>query len=135
MISRQPLVLLVAQDGLTRRMTATCLETFGYEVLTARDGAEALALLQATPSISVLVTDVELPGACDGLGLARAGRGLNPDLGVVYTARQPQAIPAAAKVKGAPILRPPYFGQQIVSLVGEVRHRQGDQGISPARAA
>ena len=134
-IGRQPLVLLVAQDGLTRRMSANCLETFGYEVLTARDSAGALALLQENPSISVLVTDVELGGTSDGLGLARAGLGLNPDLGVVYTARQPQAIPNGAKVKGAPILRNPYFSQQLVSLVGDVRHRQADPGLTPARAA
>jgi two-component system chemotaxis sensor kinase CheA len=53
--------VLIAEDSVTSRMLLKgILETAGYRVTTAVDGAEAFALLQKTP-FDILVSDVEMP--------------------------------------------------------------------------
>jgi CheY-like chemotaxis protein len=122
-VSRQPSVLVLASDGLTRQTTATCLQTFGYDVVSARDGEEAVSLLRADRRIGVLVTEADMGGEIDGLAVAKTGRDLNPKMAVIYTARIPHSIPQNRKVSGAPMLRSPYFPQQIVGIIGELRGR------------
>jgi two-component system chemotaxis sensor kinase CheA len=65
--------LLVVDDALTvRELERSILERAGYEVRTAADGIEALALLAERPADLVL-TDVEMP-RLDGFGLTEAIR-------------------------------------------------------------
>jgi chemosensory pili system protein ChpA (sensor histidine kinase/response regulator) len=53
--------VLLADDSLSvRKIVGAMLERAGFEVLTAADGAEALALLARTP-VDVIVTDLEMP--------------------------------------------------------------------------
>jgi CheY-like chemotaxis protein len=121
---RQPLILVVASDGLTRRTTVSGLQRYDYEVLSACDGDEAAALLhEHGRRLSVLVADADVKaGAVDGLEVARIARTLNPKVSVIYTSRVPHTIPASRQVNGAPVLRTPYFPQQIVGIVANLRH-------------
>jgi two-component system chemotaxis sensor kinase CheA len=60
--------VLVAEDSITSRLLLkSILESAGYDVTTAVDGAEALALLKAE-EFDVLVSDIEMP-RMDGLQL------------------------------------------------------------------
>jgi two-component system, chemotaxis family, sensor kinase CheA len=72
---RQPApVILVAEDSFTaRELQRTILETAGYQVLTARDGREALDVLGREPAVALVVTDLEMPQV-GGLDLTRAIR-------------------------------------------------------------
>ncbi len=119
--SRQPLVLVLTGDGLTRRTTASCLGTFGFDVLTAANGREATQLLTSERRIAVVIADADLGGEVSGLVVAKIARDLHPKVSVIYTARFPQAIPERQKVKGAPVLRAPYYAPQLVGLIGELR--------------
>lgn len=126
--ARTPVVLLLAADEMTRRTTRNCLESFGYEVVVAPSPVEARTLLTddgRRQRVSVLITDADVPGDTDGLGLAQLARQRDPDVAVIYTARQPHRVPEARKVRGAPILRTPYMPQQMVGLIGELRSRAG----------
>ncbi|HEY4276006.1 MAG TPA: response regulator [Rhizomicrobium sp.] len=64
-------ILLVEDEPLIRMATAAILEDEGYRVLEGRDADEALAILRANPEISIVVTDVQMPGKIDGLDLVR----------------------------------------------------------------
>ena len=121
---RQTLILVVASDGLTRRTTASGLQRYDYEVLSASNGDEAAALLREHGRrLNVLVTDADVKtGAVGGLEVARIARSLNPKVNVIYTSRAPHTIPADRKVSGAPLLRTPYFPQQIVGIIANLRH-------------
>lgn len=122
-VGRQLTVLLVASDGLTRQITANGLTMYGYDPVTARDGAEAMAVLQGERRIDILVVDADLGGEVSGLAVAKAARLTNPRLDVIYTSRMPYRIPETSKVKGAPSIRTPYQPQQIVGMISELRHR------------
>jgi DNA-binding NtrC family response regulator len=55
-------VLVVDDEATVRRFTARVLESDGYRVHEARDGMEALALLQADPeSADCVVSDIVMP--------------------------------------------------------------------------
>lgn len=122
--SRRPLVLLLAGDELTRRITTSCLEAFDYEVTSARTAEEAeriLLSLHGKRRLDVLVTDADVRDAVDGLSLATVARCLDPTVNVIYTARLPYRIPEEKKVSGAPCLRTPYHAHQLVGLIGGLR--------------
>ena len=120
-MKRNALVLLVAADALTRRLTTNGLEMYGYEVMSARDGSEAIGLLQAERRIGIVVTDIELGGEVDGLAVAQAARQTDSRMLVIYTSRFPHTIPANRKVSAAPTLRTPYHPQQILGIISQLR--------------
>jgi DNA-binding NtrC family response regulator len=64
-------VLLIEDEGLIRMGTAAILEDAGYQVVEAENAEVALDLLAANSNISVVVTDVQLPGRLDGLALCK----------------------------------------------------------------
>ncbi|HEY8584456.1 MAG TPA: response regulator, partial [Capillimicrobium sp.] len=69
--------LLVVDDQVTvRELQRTILGAAGYEVVTARDGREALELLDRA-AVDLVLTDVEMPGM-DGFALIEALRA-DPD--------------------------------------------------------
>ncbi len=64
--------ILVVDDNAVLRMHATeLLREAGYKVVEAGDAAAATAILEAQPGIRLLFTDVQMPGAADGLSLAQ----------------------------------------------------------------
>jgi CheY-like chemotaxis protein len=78
------LVLVVDDDEDVLQMTADILETLGYRVLKARTGLEAVEQLERNTAISVLFTDVRMPGIA-GEGLAGIATTWRPDIRVVLT--------------------------------------------------
>jgi two-component system, chemotaxis family, sensor kinase CheA len=67
-----PSLLVVDDAAVVRELERSILELAGYQVRTAADGREALALLAAAPA-DLVVTDVDMPH-CDGFELTRAIR-------------------------------------------------------------
>jgi signal transduction histidine kinase/CheY-like chemotaxis protein len=78
-------ILAVEDDAGVRDYVERQLKSLGYDVHTARDADEALALLQRLGRIDLLFTDVVMPGRLDGPRLAEAARKLQPGLKVLYT--------------------------------------------------
>jgi chemosensory pili system protein ChpA (sensor histidine kinase/response regulator) len=71
---------VVEDEDSVRRLVARILEEEGYRVLTARDGLEALAVLEAPgPEVQLVVSDLKMP-RLDGIQLANclAGRHASP---------------------------------------------------------
>ena len=78
-------ILLVEDDATVLALTLDVLTGVGYQVTTATNAAEALAVLQSEHEIDLLFTDVVMPGGVSGLSLARAARELRPSLRVLLT--------------------------------------------------
>ncbi len=65
-------ILLCEDDDAVRRVTERILRRFGYEVLAASEGAEAIGLLEGRAgAVDMLITDVVMPGM-SGPELARS---------------------------------------------------------------
>lgn len=102
----RPLVLLVEDDPLLRWASAEALAQAGFDVIEAPDAHAALAVLQNRDDVSVLFTDIEMPGLMDGLELARRARELWPALRILVTsgrgAPPPRTLPARGRFVGKP---------------------------------
>lgn len=77
-------VLVVEDDPDVRDYTCRLIAEWGYRVVGAGDGIEALAKLEGEPQIDLLLTDIGLPGM-NGHALAKAARQRNPRLPVLMT--------------------------------------------------
>ncbi|MGH3258885.1 MAG: hybrid sensor histidine kinase/response regulator [Streptosporangiaceae bacterium] len=71
--AEKPRILVVEDSFTVRELQRSILETAGYQVVTARDGAEALRVVGRDPLITLVITDLEMP-ELDGLELTRAIR-------------------------------------------------------------
>lgn len=76
----RPLVLIVEDDAFIRAMAADSLEEEGFEVLEALCADYALSVLQSRTNISVLFTDVTMPGTLNGFDLARLVAAAYPEI-------------------------------------------------------
>ncbi len=76
-------VLVVDDEPAIRQVTAHILESFGYRVLLAADGAEALAAYRRHgPEIAVVLTDMMMPGM-DGAATIRGLAEIDPAVSIV----------------------------------------------------
>ena len=78
-------VLMVEDDEDVLNSTVVLLRELGYSVLTARNGAEALAQLKGGKRVDILFTDVVLPQGMNGRMVAVEALALRPALPVLFT--------------------------------------------------
>ena len=121
---QQGLALLVDDDAEVRRVIRRSLLELGYAVLEADGGAEALTLLRHTPGIALVLSDVVMPGAVDGVAVARAVRdardGTAGPAMVLMSGNAPDDI---ARPAGVPLLTKPFTAEQLARAIEEGRHR------------
>jgi CheY-like chemotaxis protein len=78
-------ILLVEDDPDVRASTVSMLRELGYGVAAAADGPSALRLLDDSPDVALLLTDVGLPGGLNGRQLAQEATRRRPALRVLFT--------------------------------------------------
>jgi len=80
------LVLVVEDDDALRLLVRLCLERYGYRVLGARHGRDALhTWSEHSARIDLLLTDLVLPGGLTGREVAQRLKAQRPSLKVLYT--------------------------------------------------
>jgi len=84
----EPTVLVVEDEVLIRLMVADALRAQGINVIEASNGEEAMRVLQSALPVQLLLTDVRMPSALDGLALAHAARAERPDLKLIMATSQ-----------------------------------------------
>ena len=104
---------------LLRTLAVEHFEDSGYEVLEAKDGHEAIAILKDRPDIQAIFTDVQMPGDPDGFGVAREAREAIPNCAViVVSARQ---WPQSGDLQpGMRFITKPYSGSSVVEMFNQM---------------
>lgn len=118
-------VLLVEDEPVIRELMAEMLEDAGFDVTATCTGDEA-AILLAEEGYAVLLTDVTMPGAIDGIGLAEHARELHPRLPVVFVSGRPETELRARRI-APPIafFHKPYDVDSLVGAVGRLAEGGG----------
>ena len=80
----QKTVLVVEDMPLIRMDAVDMFEDMGYRVLEAKDGLEALAILEQSNAVSLLFTDIEMP-RMDGMQLVAIVAERWPEIEIVIT--------------------------------------------------
>jgi CheY-like chemotaxis protein len=98
------------------------LESLGYSVVAAVDGADALQKLRTNTHVDILFTDIVMPGGINGWELADLARQLRPGLPVLLTSGY--ALETLAKHgrlrAGAIVLTKPYRKADLARRLREV---------------
>jgi CheY-like chemotaxis protein len=115
--SAPPHILVVEDDPLLRSYLADELRDSGFRVVEAANAEEALSYLDTHSYISLVMTDVQMPGSLDGLELAAKLRDAYPDLPIIITSGN--ARPEAARGLGTFIAKP-YTFLAVSALVREM---------------
>ena len=116
---KRPVVLVVEDDFLIRMGAVEMIETAGFVIIEAANADEALKILEARLDITVVFTDIQMPGSMDGLRLAAAIRGRWPPIRIVATS----GIVDVRKVdlpEGGRFLPKPYSRAEIVGTLREL---------------
>lgn len=120
------LILVVDDESAIREIAKETLLTFGYQVLTASDGTEALALFaQHNDEVQCVITDMMMP-FLDGPATIRALRKLAPDLKIIATSglKANDKIAEAAKLGVATFLPKPYTAADLLkALAAELKEK------------
>ena len=111
------LILVVDDEELIRRQAEAALKQAGYRTVSAADGREALALLEANPP-DLLLTDIRMQDL-DGLQLFTRGRKNRPELvGVFMTAHSSIDIIVRAMHLGiSGFLIKPFTGSELKGVI------------------
>jgi CheY-like chemotaxis protein len=78
-------VILIVEDETLIRMHAVEMIEEAFEVVEAASADEAIAILEARLDITVVFTDIQMPGSMDGLKPAAAVRDRWPPIKIVAT--------------------------------------------------
>jgi PAS domain S-box-containing protein len=115
-------VLVVDDEESVRQITRQTLEAYGYEVLTAGDGAEAIALFaQHARTISAVITDLMMP-LMDGPAAIQVMMRMNPKVRIVAVSGLNTSSTAAklAKLGVKNLLPKPYTAQTLLLVLRQL---------------
>lgn len=109
-------ILVVEDDQLLLLNARLLFESAGHDVLSASDAASAIALLETSPGVTAIFTDVSMPGPMDGLALAWEVYRRWPDIGVHITSgkRELANVPLPPS---ATFLPKPYTAAAMLNLL------------------
>lgn len=108
-------ILAVEDEALVRLLVVESLEAAGYEVLEAVDGEAALSILNNTPGIALIVSDVRMPKV-DGYALALAARKMWPEIGFLLMTGYSEAT-RPAELASVKIMNKPFDPDRLVEAV------------------
>ncbi len=116
------LILVVDDEESIREITRGTLETFGYTVLTASDGTEAVGLYaDRKTDIAVVLTDMMMP-FMDGPATIRALQKMNPAIKIIAASGLTAGHkPGEAALEGVQVfLSKPYTAERLLKALAEV---------------
>jgi CheY-like chemotaxis protein len=116
-------VLVVEDEALVRMDAVDMMEEFGFDVLEASNSDEAIRLLEGRLDISVIFTDINMPGSMNGLKLAQAVRGRWPPIKIIVTSGRFKIVEGDLP-NGGSFLPKPYTRSQFNRTFQEVTGRQ-----------
>ena len=94
-LGRGELILVVDDEAAIREITRATLEAYGYSVVTAIDGTEAIAIyVEQKDSIALVLTDMMMP-FLDGTATVRALQKINPQVKILVVSGLTQNAPSS----------------------------------------
>jgi CheY-like chemotaxis protein len=114
--ARKLVVLVVDDEALIRLNACDAVEEAGHTALEARNGEEAVTVLEAHPEIDVVVTDIQMPGSMDGVDLAQLIDSRWPKIPIIISSGH-VAPSAHALPRKAIVLAKPYLGRVLAMVV------------------
>jgi PAS domain S-box-containing protein len=119
-------VLVVDDDAQMRRITVRQLGDLGYRVIESENAELAVKLLTEDNAVDLLLTDVVMPGAMDGIDLANWATKTRSGLRCLLMSGFSDLAGCEQRMKGStlPLLSKPYRRGELANAVREVLDHQ-----------
>ena len=117
--SARPVVLIVEDEFLLRMNAVDMVGAAGFEVVAAANADEALEILETRYDVTVIFTDIQMPGSMDGLKLARAVRGRWPPIKIIATSGHAD-VRETDLPEGGRFVPKPYDSAQVAGVLREL---------------
>jgi DNA-binding response OmpR family regulator len=112
------LLLLVEDEALIRDFLELAIQDAGFEIMTAADGREGLAELEADPTrFRAVITDIRLGDGPDGWRVGQRARELVADMPVVYMSGDSSHEWASRGVPNSVMVAKPFAPARIITAV------------------
>jgi two-component system, response regulator PdtaR len=112
-------ILVVEDDALLRMVAADTLEENGFTVVEAANADAALKLLETRDDVRLLFTDIQMPGSCDDMDLARQVHARWPNILLVITSGQIKPTEAEIPDHGH-FIGKPYRAKELLGEVNDM---------------
>jgi CheY-like chemotaxis protein len=109
-------VLVVEDEALVRDCTVAQLQDAGFSVIEAAGGEEAMREFEDHALVTTVFSDINMPGAFDGLTLVNKIFRLRPDVQLILTSGRGLPLDAMMPA-GARFLMKPYNANQLSALI------------------
>jgi PAS domain S-box-containing protein len=119
------LILVVDDEPAVRQVTKETLETFGYQVIAAADGAEGITEYAARPSeFAAVITDMMMP-VVDGATFMRVLRHTNPNVRIIASSGHfpEHRLSEAGGMENAFFLPKPYSAELLLTTLRNALER------------
>jgi CheY-like chemotaxis protein len=121
--------LVVDDEPVIRKYLRLILQRIGLQSLEADNAVEALRILQKLgDQISLLITDIQMPGEMDGIDLAYSVQNSFSSIPVVLISGFVDKVPA-----GFTYIRKPFMPDELLKAIHETLDRSRTNGIGRDR--
>ena len=124
---RVPSILVVEDEVLIRLAVVDHLLDRGFRVMGVSNAAEAIEALEANLHVDLVITDVKMPGAMDGIELARWIRARHPAFPIIIASAHVQRDRLGPGLDGVTVLTKPYdigsLGDRVLAMVKDPPQR------------
>lgn len=118
-------ILVAEDDDAVRATVVDMLNELGYRVLTAKDAASALTVIESGAPVDLLFTDVVMPGPLKSTELARKAQQRIPGIAVLFTSgyTENSIVHGGRLDAGVELLSKPYTREALARKVRQVLSR------------
>lgn len=111
-------ILVVEDEVLIRLDVADFLRDNGFQVVEAANADEAIAVLNSAMRVSLVFTDVQMPGTMDGIALARWMLAHRPGIPVIVTSGRLRSEDLVGELADlVPLERKPYSEPALLARI------------------
>lgn len=112
-------ILVVEDEPLVRMDIADQLRDHGYSVHEAGNADDAILVLEMHGSISLIITDIDMPGSMDGLKLAAAVRDRWPPVKIIVVSGH-HIVDITDLPDGSMFFSKPYLPPKLIESMQEL---------------
>lgn len=120
-------LLVVDDDEMMRECLTAILAASGHEIVSARDGVEALLIYkERRDEISLIIMDVMMP-RMDGLAATKVIKAADPSAKVILMSGHSEQDPG--EVQADAFIPKPFMGKDLLELVQKVLQQDRPDGL------
>ena len=117
-------ILVVEDEALIRLIVVEELTDRGFQVFEAETGDIAATMIRADGrAVSLLITDLHMPGRLDGFAVASLVRKHYPEAPIIFTTGRPDIARDLVQLRANDaLLSKPFVPSQLIALVRQLLH-------------